>query len=76
MEDLSSAPEQHQHQELQDNGEEIKYNSFAAKDTARERSQALQVGLATVNRDISYLRDEINLKRISENTLMSGCQRV
>jgi hypothetical protein len=38
MEDLSSAPEQHQHQELQDNGEEIKYNSFAAKDTAREIS--------------------------------------
>jgi hypothetical protein len=38
MEHLSSAMEQQdQHQELQDNGEEIKYKSFAAKDTAKER---------------------------------------
>jgi hypothetical protein len=35
---------------------DIEQQSFTAKDTAKEyTSQTLQAGLATVNRDISYL---------------------
>ena len=52
---------------------EAKSKSFAAKDTVKEISQILQVGLATVNRDISYL--EIKPKPTSSDTLMSGYQR-
>ena len=38
------------------NGEETKYKSFAAKDTDKESYvNMLQIGLDTVNRDISYL---------------------
>jgi hypothetical protein len=54
------------------NGEEIKYKSFAAKDTAqREISQVLQVGLATVNRDTSYLRNQAktNIKKYIDERL-------
>ena len=38
----------------------------------REISQTLQVELATVNRDISYLRNQAH---ISKDTLISGCQK-
>jgi hypothetical protein len=34
--------------------------SFAVTDTAKEISQVLQVGLSTVNRDISYLKEQAN----------------
>ena len=51
MEHLSSDIEQQQIQWRRD-----KIQSFTAKDTAKEyTSQTLQAGLATVNRDISYL---------------------
>jgi hypothetical protein len=39
------------------NGEEPQYKRFAAKDTAREISQILLIGLATVKR-LSYLRNQ------------------
>jgi Trp operon repressor len=39
----------------------------------REISQTLQVGLATVNRDISYLRNQA--KTNIKNTLTRGCQK-
>jgi hypothetical protein len=46
---------------------------LAAKDTAKEISQTLQVGLATVNRDISYVRDQA--KDNIKNTLTNDCQK-
>jgi hypothetical protein len=39
------------------NGEETKYKRFAAKDTAKEISQILLIGLATV-KGLSYLRNQ------------------
>jgi Trp operon repressor len=51
-----------------------KVQEFCSKGySQREISQMLQVGLATVNRDISYLRNK--LKVTSKNTLMKDCQR-
>jgi hypothetical protein len=35
----------------------------------REISQTLQVGLATVDRDISYLRDQANIKKFIDERL-------
>jgi hypothetical protein len=51
--------------------EKRKCKSFAAKDIAKERSQTLQVGLATVNRNVSYLRNQAknNIKRYIDETL-------
>jgi Trp operon repressor len=61
MEDLSS-PMEHQHQEQQLQQVEWrrdKVRELCSKGySQREISQILQVGLATVNRDISYLRQE------------------
>jgi Trp operon repressor len=61
MEHLSSAMEQqHQEQQVQqvhwrrDKVQELCSKGFSQ----REISQILQVGLATVNRDISYLRNQ------------------
>jgi Trp operon repressor len=57
MEHLSSDMEQHQEQQVQwrrDKVQEICSKGYSQ----REISQTLQVGLATVNRDISYLRNQ------------------
>jgi transcriptional regulator len=39
-----------------------------------EISRILQISVATVNRDISLLRDS-NQNKTSENTLTKGCQK-
>jgi Trp operon repressor len=55
MEHLSSAMEQlHQVQWRRDKVQELCSKGYSQ----REVSQTLQVGLATVNRDISYLRNQ------------------
>src|SRR5215212_6317376 len=68
MEHLSSDMEQQQNQEQQRQIEwrRDKVQELCSKGySQREISQTLQVGLATVNRDISYLRDQAkhNIKR-------------
>jgi Trp operon repressor len=68
MEHLSSAMEQQNQQQVQwrrDKVQELCSKGY----NQREISQILQVGLATVNRDISYLRNQ------SSDTLMSDCQK-
>jgi len=58
MEHLSSAME-HQDQELQLQWRRDKVQELCSKGySQREISQTLQIGLATVNRDISYLRNQ------------------
>jgi Trp operon repressor len=64
MEHLSSNMEQQQNQQVQwrrDKVQELCSKGYSQ----REISQTLQVGLATVNRDISYLRDQAktNIKK-------------
>jgi Trp operon repressor len=79
MEHLSSAMEhQNQHQEQQQQQQvqwrRDKVQELCSKGySQREISHMLQVGLATVNRDIAYLRDQA--KENIKNTLMKGCQR-
>ncbi|MFL6321738.1 MAG: hypothetical protein ACJ72Q_14825 [Nitrososphaeraceae archaeon] len=53
------------------NGEEPKCKSFSKGYSQREISQILQVGLATVKRDISYLRNQAksNIKRYIDERL-------
>ncbi|MFL6425954.1 MAG: hypothetical protein ACJ71R_20525 [Nitrososphaeraceae archaeon] len=53
------------------NGEEPKCKSFSKGYSQREISQVLQIGLATVNRDISYLRSQAkaNIKRYIDERL-------
>jgi Trp operon repressor len=71
MEHLSSAMEQ-QNQELQVQLRKDKVQEFCSKGySQREISQILQVGLATVNRDISYLRSQVkaNIKRYVDERL-------
>jgi Trp operon repressor len=73
MEHLSSdmeQQEQHQHQ-LQWRRDKIQ--ELCSKGySQREISQVLQVGLATVNRDISYLRSQAkaNIKRYIDERLL------
>src|ERR671930_1278335 len=76
MEHLSSAMEQqnqYQYQEqLQLQWRRDKVQELCSKGySQREISQTLQVGLATVNRDISYLRDQAktNIKRYIDERL-------
>jgi Trp operon repressor len=74
MEHLSSVMEQQQHQEQQHQLEwrRDKVQELCSKGySQREISQTLQVGLATVNRDISYLRDQAktNIKRYIDERL-------
>ena len=75
MEHLSSAmehQEQEHHQQLQVQWRRDKVREFCSKGySQREISQILQVGLATVNRDISYLRNEAktNIKRYIDELL-------
>jgi hypothetical protein len=69
MERLSSAMEQ-QEQQLQ--WRRAKVQELCSKGySQREISQVLQVGLATVNRDISYLRNQAksNIKRYIDERL-------
>jgi Trp operon repressor len=71
MEHLSSAMEQ-QHQEQQVQWRRDKVQELCSKGySQREISQVLQVGLATVNRDISYLRNQAktNIKRYIDERL-------
>ncbi|MFL6470788.1 MAG: hypothetical protein ACJ71H_08050 [Nitrososphaeraceae archaeon] len=74
MEHLSSDMEQQdQHQEQQQlQWRRDKVQELCSKGySQREISQVLQVGLATVNRDISYLRNQAktNIKRYIDETL-------
>jgi Trp operon repressor len=58
MEHLSSAMEQHQEQQ-QTQWRRDKVQELCSKGySQREISQILQIALATVNRDVSYLRNE------------------
>jgi transposase len=68
MEHLSSTMEHQQHQEQQQQLQwrRDKVQELCSKGySQRAISQTLQVGLSTVNRDISYLRNEAktNIKR-------------
>src|SRR6187200_917523 len=70
MEHLSSEMEQQQIQQIEwrrDKVQELCSKGYSQ----REISQVLQVGLATVNRDISYLRDQAktNIKRYIDERL-------
>ena len=70
MEHLSSAMEQQQDQQVQwrrDKVQELCSKGYSQRDI----SQVLQVGLATVNRDISYLRNQSkdNIKRYVDERL-------
>ena len=72
MEHLSSAMEQQQNQEQQLEWRRDKVQELCSKGySQREISQVLQVGLATVNRDISYLRNRAknNIKRYIDERL-------
>jgi Trp operon repressor len=71
MEHLISAMEQ-QNQEQQVQWRREKVQELCSKGySQREISQILQVGLATVNRDISYLRDQgkTNIKQYIDERL-------
>jgi Trp operon repressor len=74
MEHLSSEMEQQQdqHQEQQVQWRRDKVQELCSKGySQREISQILQVGLATVNRDVSYLRNQAktNIKRYIDERL-------
>jgi Trp operon repressor len=71
MEHLSSNVEQ-QNQDQQIQWRRDKVQELCSKGySKREISQTLQVGLATVNRDISYLRNQAkdNIKRYIDERL-------
>src|SRR5437867_13236507 len=67
MEHLSSEMEQQQVEWRRDKVQELCSKGYSQ----REISQILQVGLATVNRDISYLRNQAksNIKRYIDERL-------
>ncbi len=72
MEHLSSDMEQQQNQDQQVQWRRYKVQELCSKGySQREISQTLQVGLATVNRDISYLRNQSkdNIKRYIDERL-------
>ncbi|MFL6359090.1 MAG: hypothetical protein ACJ72V_07095, partial [Nitrososphaeraceae archaeon] len=75
MEHLSSAVEhnhERQQQEQQVQWRRDKVQELCSKGySQREISQVLQVGLATVNRDVSYLRNQAktNIKRYIDERL-------
>jgi Trp operon repressor len=73
MEHLSSAMEQqHQEQQIQVQWRRDKVQELCSKGySQREISHILQIGLATVNRDISYLRNQskVNIKRYIDERL-------
>ena len=63
MEHLSSAMEQQDQEQQQ--GQQVVQELCSKGYSQREISQVLQVGVATVNRDISYLRNQakVNIKK-------------
>jgi Trp operon repressor len=66
MEHLSSAMEQHNQEQQQIQWRRDKVQELCSKGySQREISQTLQVGLATVNRDILYLSNQAksNIKK-------------
>jgi IS30 family transposase len=67
MEHLSSGMEQQQTEWRRDKIQELCSKGYSQ----REISQVLQVGLATVNRDISYLRNQAktNIKKYIDERL-------
>ena len=68
MEHLSSEMEQ-QHQDQQVQWRRDKVQELCSKGySQREISQTLQIGLATVNRDMAYLRDQakINIRKYNQ----------
>jgi transposase len=69
MERLSSATEQqHQQQQVQVEWRRDKVQELCSKGySQRDISRILQIGLAIVNRDMSYLREQAKAN--------SGCQR-
>ncbi len=72
MEQLSSGMEQQQNQDQQVQWRRDKVQELCSKGySQREISQTLQVGVATVNRDISYLRNQAktNIKRFIDERL-------
>ena len=72
MEHLSSDMEQQQNQDQQVQWRRDKVQELCSKGySQREISQTLQVGLATVNRDLSYLRQQAksNIKRYIDERL-------
>jgi transposase len=80
MEHLSSAMEQQNQEQYQQQVEwrRDKVQELCSKGySQREISQTLQVGLATVNRDISYLRNQskTNIKRYINERLPEEYER-
>jgi Trp operon repressor len=72
MEHLSSTMEQQDQQHGQVHWRRDKVQELCSKGySQREISQVLQVGLATVNRDISFLRDQAkdNIKKYMDERL-------
>jgi Trp operon repressor len=72
MEHLSSDMEHQQNQDKQVQWRRDKVQELCSKGySQREVSQTLQVGLATVNRDMSYLRNQAktNIKRYIDERL-------
>ncbi|MFL6422034.1 MAG: hypothetical protein ACJ71R_00400 [Nitrososphaeraceae archaeon] len=72
MEHLSSVMEQRNQEQLQIQWRRDKVQELCSKGySQREISQVLQVGLATVNRDISYLRNQskTNIKKYIDERL-------
>ncbi len=72
MEHLSSGMEQQQNQDQQVHWRRDKVQELCSKGySQREISQILQVGVATVNRDISYLRQQAkdNIKKYIDERL-------
>jgi transposase len=67
MEHLDQEQQQNQVQWRRDKVQELHSKGYSQ----REISQTLQIGLATVNRDISYLRDQAktNIKRYIDERL-------
>jgi transposase len=79
MEHLSSDMEQQQNQQVQWRRDKVQ-ELYSKGYSQREISQTLQVGLATVNRDISYLRDQAktNIKRYidEEDSVLDKRQKI
>ena len=72
MEQLSSAMEQHNQEQQQLQWRRYKIQELCSKGfSQREISQTLQVGLATVNREVSYLRNQAktNIKKYIDERL-------
>jgi Trp operon repressor len=79
MEHLSSSVEQQNQEQQQIQWRRDKVQELCSKGYSQsEISQTLQVGLATVNRDISYLRNQAkdNIKRYIDERLPEEYENV